>query len=182
MAGYDYMRGAMDAQFVQDMAGLGSGNLVAQLQARIAKLVENSHQWEANYNKLAAKLRAAELEVKQRAEDVWGPHGSYYAVMTKLDETEKALIERTAQAQSLAAWGATILVEAELCRENPAIEPVFSALGEANQAERNRLGVAFLEAARRSKGTVKVQWLTYEELLAYHKARSEGIEQPDFNR
>ena len=154
MSGYDYMRGAMDAQFVQDMTGGPNDGIVAQMQARINELVENSHKWEAHYKALAAKL----------------------------EETEKALLEEQIGSSAVNAKSNTIVREAELCREIPVIKPVFCALGEENRNERLRLERALAEEARRSGKQPKEGGLTREELLQYHKARSEGIEKPDFNR
>lgn len=162
MSFFDYTRGAMDAEFVGHMTGGGNLATLKAMRERMEQLSENAKAWKAHANQLAEQLKETE-----RA----------------LAETQEELREENIEKRSTIARSNTILREADLCREIPAIKPVFSALGDDNRDERIRLGEIFEKEARQSdRRTIKDAGLNKEEILQYHKARSEGVEKPDINR
>lgn len=161
MSQYDYVRGAMDAEFVGHMTDFGNAGTLNQMRQQMDKLAQNAEAWKAHAEKLGQKLDEA-----HRA----------------LAETQKDLKEESVKARSLMARSNTIVEEAELCREIPSIKPVFSALGEDNREERRRLTDALAEETRRTGKPPKDGGLTKEQILQYHLKRNQGADKPDFDR
>ena len=161
MSGYDYMRGAYDAEFMGHMADIGNsvGNAatVRSMQERINNLAENAKKWQE----------------------------TALALSKRLEETQLALTEEHVKLTGAVARSNTIFNEAELCREVPLIKPVFSADGTENKKERERLGEAYKSKERKNIQEGKKDsgdlGLSKEKLLQYHKVRSQGVDKPDID-